>query len=145
MGKSRLLGSVVCMALVAAMAFPALAQASESAYSIYVPAAGNVYTDTVGGSSSTARTFYLSAPTKRLGTQYKYGGGKSMAFQGCVPGNHATWSASIVIPPSGSGASTHEIAKMYPGTTSGYVAASLNSALGVIVTVLAQGDWVYNY
>ncbi len=136
----------MCTALAVALMAPSVAAASESAYSIYVPASGNVYTDTVlEPPSSTLDTFYLDYFTKRLGTQYKYGGGKAMAFQGVVPSNHATWDREVVLTPGGSGATTKFICDMYPGTIRGYIACRLNSALGVIVEVLAQGDWVYNY
>lgn len=123
---------VLCTVLLVVLAFPTVAMASSENYSITIPATGNVYT----------KSYSLNYGYD-FGVRHRYSGGKDIVMQIVNASTYSGIGPSEVVSPGGDSAPLTHL--WYNNTYTRTVRVRLNSAIGVVVTVLAQGTWYWNY
>lgn len=111
---------------------PAFAAAASQNYSYTIPAVGDVYT-----------TSYSLTSGLDFGVRHRYSGGKDIVMQMVRASDYLSLGSSKTVSPEGADAPLINL-----WTNSGMsrsVRVRMNSAFGVVVTVLAQGTWYWNY
>lgn len=130
--RSRMV-RLLCVAVLAfSMLTPTTALASSQNYSIFIPKYGDVWTDG-----------YLLNYQKKFGAKLYYSGGKNIAMQMHRYDTRQALGTEVVMSPGGSGAPLKQL--WYNNTATRYVVVRLNSVFGVVVDVIAQGTWYWNY
>lgn len=123
---------VVALLFVSVLLVPAFASAASQNYAYTIPATGDVYT-----------TSYSLSGGYDFGVRHRYSGGKNIVMQVVRANDYIALGSSKIVSPGGSSAPLTNL--WYNSGLTRSVRVRMNSAFGVVVTVLAEGTWYWNY